>query len=97
MPDTIQGGAAQRALTYGEKAVGLTFNPSANPDVDKVKALCAQVIDVCKSIVDVEPTYGAEGDTSMRVYSERGQLALEAIRQMQTAQMWVVKAITYHS
>ena len=36
-------------LTYGQKAVGLTFNPSGDPDVIKVKQLYADIIDLCAS------------------------------------------------
>ena len=40
----------QRELTFGEKAVGLTFNPGGNPDVDKVKTLYAEIIDEINKI-----------------------------------------------
>ena len=32
-------------LTYGQKAVGLTFNPSNNPKVQEIKELYAKIID----------------------------------------------------
>jgi hypothetical protein len=32
----------ERPQTYGEKAVGLTFNPSGMGDVDKLKKLYAE-------------------------------------------------------
>jgi hypothetical protein len=37
-------------VTYGEKAVGLTFNPSKDETVDKVKKLYAEIIDICASL-----------------------------------------------
>jgi hypothetical protein len=33
-------------LTYGQKAVGLTFNPSGDEKVQKAKELFAQAIDL---------------------------------------------------
>jgi hypothetical protein len=69
-------------MTYGEKAVGLTFNPSADPNVDKLKRLYAEIIDLCNQ--------GREGDKS-----ERGRLFSIAITEAQTAQMWAVKAVTW--
>ena len=35
----------EREQTYGEKAVGLSFNPSGMGDVDKLKKLYAEIID----------------------------------------------------
>ena len=35
----------QRQLTFGEKAVGLTFNPSGDPTVEAIKRKCADLID----------------------------------------------------
>ena len=82
-------------MSYGQRAVGITFNPAGDPAVNEVKTLSAQLIDICNDLLVKEPTYSAENDEEMRVYSERGQLLKEAIRQAQAAQMWIVKAITY--
>jgi hypothetical protein len=35
----------ERTLTFGEKAVGLSFNPSGMSDVDKLKKAYAEIID----------------------------------------------------
>lgn len=75
-----------RELTYGEQAVGLTFNPSNDPKVQEVKELYARIIDICDGVRK------EEGGPS-----ERGRLASVAITEAQTAQMWAVKAITYKS
>lgn len=77
----------QRELTYGEKAVGLTFNPSNNPQVQTIKELYAKIIDICDGLTKLE---GLNKD-----YSEAHRLAKVAITEAQTAQMWAVKAITY--
>lgn len=72
-----------KTLTYGEKAVGLTFNPSNDPKVQEVKELYAKIIDLIA-------TYGAsKGDVFAGFINE------EALSSAMTAQMWAVKAITY--
>jgi hypothetical protein len=72
-----------RELTYGEKAVGLTFNPSNDDAVTACKAAFAIVInqmnDLRQTSLDAE------------VY----RMASVAITEAQTAQMWAVKAITW--
>jgi len=71
-------------LTYGQKAVGLTFNPGGNPDVDKCKQSFADLIDKQNELrnrTDASP--------------ETKRLASITITQMQEAQMWAVKAITW--
>lgn len=73
-----------RELTYGEKAVGLTFNPSADSAVDTLKGYYAQIIDDLNSLRS-DPNASAE---TKRLYSI-------AITQAQDAQMWAVKAVTW--
>ena len=75
----------QRELTFGEKAVGLTFNPSGDPTVTKLKELYAQIIDVCN-----------EERTKAVPPSEKARLYSVAITEAQGAQMWSVKAATWH-
>lgn len=70
-------------LTYGEKAVGFTFNPSGNALVHDVKEAYAKVIDLL-----------AELRTPDRE-DEKNRLLSVAITEAQTAQMWAVKAITF--
>jgi len=70
-------------LSYGEKAVGLTFNPSGDEKVQKVKELYAQIIDLCNDL----RTEAGQG--------EKGRLLSVAITEAQGAQMWAVKGITY--
>lgn len=74
----------EKELTFGEKAVGLTFNPGNNPEVDKVKKLYADIIDGLNEIKNSEIF-----DT------EAKRLASIAITEAQGAQMWAVKAITW--
>jgi hypothetical protein len=73
-----------RLPTYGEKAVGVTFNPSGDAGVNELKNLFATVIDM----LDGWRTSTAETDEQKRLYSI-------AITHAQTAQMWAVKARTF--
>lgn len=68
-------------LSYGEKMVGRSFNPGGDPKVDKIKALCAEVIDLCN-----EPA---------NLSAAKTDLYKTAVTQMIIAQMCAVKFITF--
>lgn len=70
----------ERELTFWEKAVWLTFNPSNNEDVQEVKELYAKIIDNLNSIRWEDRT-------------EKARLLSVAITEAQTAQMRAVKWI----
>lgn len=72
-----------RELTFGEKAVGITFNPGQNQMVNEIKQMAAQYIDVLNELRD--------GTTNGEI---KRQLS-EAITEAQTSQMWAVKAVTW--
>lgn len=72
-----------RPMTYGEKAVGLSFNPSNDDAVAKCKAEFAVIIDRMNEL------------RISGVPSEVVRMASIAITEAQTAQMWAVKAITW--
>lgn len=72
-----------RELTYGEKAVGLSFNPGNNEEVDTIKRHCADLIDSLNKLRE------AAGP------GEKGRMLSVAITEIQTAQMWAVKAVTW--
>lgn len=76
-------------LTYGQKAVGITFNPGNNPDVEKIKQKCAELIDIMNDLRKSQNTLH-DGKPS-----EGQRLSSIAITEMQTAQMWLIKAITW--
>lgn len=76
------GNGNARSLTYGEKAVGLTFNPSGDPAVNACKAGFAALIDQMHDL-----RAGRVG--------EQVRLASVAITELQGAQMWAVKALTW--
>lgn len=77
-------------MTYGEKAVGLTFNPSGYSKVQKLKELYAEIIDICNN-----ERHAARGLNSETESEERARLYSIAITEAQTAQMWAVKAATW--
>lgn len=69
-------------LSFGQKAVGLTFNPSGDEKVNKIKSLYAEIIDEMNNLRNPGG-------------SEVNRLASVAITEAQGAQMWAVKAITW--
>lgn len=73
----------ERELSYGEKAVGLTFNPSGDAKVQEIKELYAKIIDLCNDL----RTEAEQG--------EKGRVLSVAITEAQGAQMWAVKGVTY--
>lgn len=74
----------ERELTFGEKAVGLTFNPSGDEAVTEIKKAFAKAIDLIQEerAKDTTP-------------SEKGAMLTLAIRKSQSAQMWAVEALTW--
>lgn len=78
-----------REQTFGEKAVGLSFNPSADDAVHKCKAAFAVAIDQVNDL----RTYAKDHFTAAS--PEIIRMCSVAITEAQTAQMWAVKAITW--
>jgi hypothetical protein len=70
--------------TFGQRAVGLSFNPSQDAAVDEIKQAYAKIIDLLDELRTENP-YG----------KEQARLCSVAITQAQDAQMWAVKAITW--
>lgn len=77
------GPSENRELTFGEKAVGLTFNPGNNPVVDSLKRKYADLIDEIDK-------FRRENSNS-----EISRMCSVAITEAQTSQMWAVKAATW--
>jgi hypothetical protein len=69
--------------SFGQKAVGLTFNPSNLHEVDKCKKEFADVIDRMNYLRGLTDS------------PEVKRMCSIAITEAQTAQMWAVKAITW--
>lgn len=64
-------------LTYGQKTVGLTFNPSGNDDVQKIKQAFANAIDPLNNLRNV--TTSSEVNACV-------QLQLQKLKQLQCGQ-----------
>ena len=78
-----QGNDEEALLTFGEKAVGVKFNPSGDTEVDYIKRLFASVIDRMNNL--------RLSSTSQ----EQKRHASIAITEAETAQMRAVKALTW--
>lgn len=70
--------------TFGQKAVGLSFNPSGDDAVGTAKQTYANIIDQMNSLRNNPEASG-----------EQKRLASIAITEAQGAQMWAVKALTW--
>lgn len=73
--------------SFGERAVGLSFNPSSNPKVDELKKAAAAFIDLCNDMRTATDDAKPDADVA--------RMASVAITEAQTAQMWAVKAATW--
>lgn len=70
-------------LTFGQKAVGLKFNPSGDDAVTQAKQKCADAIDQMRE-------FELSTDSG-----EKKALSTIARRKLQSAQMDMVKALTW--
>lgn len=75
--------STSREMTFGEKLVGLTFNPSGDEKVNRVKQLCAELADL------LEETNKSQESSYLGNTFYGG-----AIRRILDAQMWSVKFLT---
>ena len=70
-------------LSFGQKSVGLSFNPSGDNEVATAKQIFAAAIDQMNRLRNTTES------------QEVKRLCSIAITEAQTAQMWAVKAITW--
>jgi hypothetical protein len=79
-----------RELTFGEKAVGLTFNPSGDEKVNKAKQLMADALDLLQQAELEKSDYGkTKQDWEANVFRTN------AFNKIVDAQMALVKYITW--
>lgn len=71
-------------LTFGQKAAGVSFNPSGDPEVAEIKQDFAVIIDRLNTL---------RGPADPEV----ARMLSIAITEAQTAQMWAVKAVTWRT
>ncbi len=76
MPET-------KELTFGQKAVGITFNPGGHPLVNAIKEKAGEYIDLLNEARDA--TNNGEVKRMISV----------AITEAQSSQMWAVKGVTW--
>ena len=79
--------------SFGQKAVGASFNPSAAAQVDRLKAIYAEAIDILAALC----AYASPPKDSVapKPSPETARLCSIAITEAQGAQMWAVKAATW--
>ena len=73
-------------LTFGERLVGLSFNPSGDPKVQRAKEICAELADL------VNQSY--EHGLDNKSWLLRQQLFNHTIGEILNAQMNAVKMLT---
>lgn len=73
----------QGELSFGEKAVGFSFNPGGSDKVRHLKRQFADIID------DLNDERNETDDPEVK------RLCSVAITEAQTAQMWAIKAVTW--
>lgn len=77
-------------MTKGEYRVGITFNPSGNDLVGKIKRQAADLIDLIEALPQPE----ANDMGSLSYSGEVGRLKSLAQTAVEDAAMWAVKAAT---
>lgn len=73
----------QPPLSFGERAAGVSFNPSGDVPTQQIKEASAKLIDILNN-------YRNSTDDG-----EQKRMFSVAITEVQTAQMWGVKAATW--
>ena len=78
----------QDSMSFGQQLVGLTFNPSGDPKVQRAKELCAELADLIQSdLLD----RGFSKEPISELYYD---LHSHAVGEILNAQMNVVKVLT---
>jgi hypothetical protein len=68
-------------MTKGEYRVGISFNPSSDPNVDEIKVRAAELIDFIEQM-------------PVKAGGEAARLKALAQTEIESAAMWAVKAAT---
>lgn len=76
----------KQELTFGEKAMGVSCNPSNNPEVDRIKQKYAEIADILNDFRN-EPNKSLSSDAK--------RLASVALTELQTSKMWAIAAVTH--
>ena len=81
---------AERQQTFGEKAVGITFNPSGSDEVYEAKILAAKQIDLLEKVHNKATDNGKAMSSWIR-----NVLRTQAFNLLVSAQMALVKYLTW--
>jgi hypothetical protein len=73
----------QETMSFGQQLVGLTFNPSGDPKVQRAKELCAELADL------ITDDFYSKGHSALA-----DQLYHHTVGEILNAQMNVVKVLT---
>jgi hypothetical protein len=87
----MESNDTQRELTFGEKAVGLTFNPSGDEKVNKAKRLMADALDLLEEVELEKSDY-----RNIMQSWEANVFRTNAFNKIVDAQMSLVKYITWN-
>jgi hypothetical protein len=82
----------ERELSFGEKAVGLTFNPSGDGKVNEAKQLMAEALDLLKEAEEEKTEFGTKTQSW-----EANVFRTNAFNKIVDAQMALVKYITWNN
>jgi hypothetical protein len=91
---------AERELTFGERLVGLTFNPSGDPKVQRVKELCAELADLINdnTMESHNKLYNLlASEQESNFYKIKNNLLNNTYCEILNAQMYAVKVLTLKS
>ncbi|MBS1960764.1 MAG: hypothetical protein JST04_01005 [Bdellovibrionales bacterium] len=77
-----------KELTFGEKLVGITFNPSNDEKVHKLKSLFAEAANIVKETFEESNSTDAEHENLRKI------VFVESIGEILKAQMCAVKLVT---
>src|SRR4029079_6781517 len=69
MSENKNEAAEQPQLTFGQKAVGLSFNPSHLPEVDKLKNSVADAIDLLHELREKTESTEVKAETTLAIRS----------------------------
>jgi hypothetical protein len=83
VPESDPSTLPKPELSFGQKAVGISFNPGWSDEVNKIKQIMAVVIDEMNDLRNSTKS------------QEVKRLCSVSITELQASQMWCVKALTW--
>ena len=86
----MENPSTNREFTIGEVSVGVSFNPSQMPNVDKAKQLMAEAID----LLEAEHNLATDNGNKMASW-HRNVFRTAAFNALVAAQMALVKYLTW--